>query len=178
MKILKIILLVIVVIIAVPLIIGLFSKKEYTVEREITINKPRQVVFGYIKLLKNQDSYSKWMKMDPNAKKTYTGTDGTVGFTSAWESDNKKVGQGTQTITSIAEGDRMDVALHFIKPFDGKADAYYITTDDGPNTKVKWGFHGKTPYPFNVMLLMMNMDQMIGDDLSVGLANLKVIMEK
>jgi hypothetical protein len=34
------------------------------------------------------------------------------------------------------------------------------------------------PYPFNLMLLFMNMDKMIGDDLSTGLTNLKTLLEK
>ncbi len=45
-------------------------------------------------------------------------------------------------------------------------------------TKVKWGFKGTMPYPFNVMRLCMNMEEMIGNDLSIGLNNLKDILEK
>ena len=45
-------------IIALLLIVGLFVKKEYAVEREIVINKPKAEVFEYIKRIKNQDNYS------------------------------------------------------------------------------------------------------------------------
>jgi len=178
MKIVKRILIILAIIIAVPLIVALFVKKEYTIVREITINKPKQAVFDYIKLLKNQDNYSKWMKMDPNAKKTYTGTDGTVGFVSAWESTNKDVGAGSQTIASIKEGDRIDIDLHFLKPFEGKAKAYMSTEDAAGQTKVKWGFDGAMPYPMNIMLLSDKMCNMIGDDLQTGLNNLKALLEK
>jgi len=101
MKILKKILLVAVSLIAILLITAIFTKKDYAVEREITINKPKQVVFDYIKYLKNQDYFSKWATMDPNIKKDYRGTDGTVGFVSAWESDNDDVGKGEQEIKKI-----------------------------------------------------------------------------
>ena len=179
MKILKIILIAIAVIIVIPMIIALFGADSYSVEREVTINKPKQEVFSYIKLLKNQSNYSKWVMMDPNAKMTYTGTDGTVGFTSAWNSENKNVGQGEQTISKITEGDRMDLDLHFIKPFDGRATSYMSTEALAENqTKVKWGFNGKMNYPMKVMHLFMNMEKMIGDDLATGLANLKRVMEK
>ena len=70
-------------IIALFLIVALFVKKDYAVEREIIINKPKQVVFDYVKILKNQDAYSVWNMKDLAAKKTYTGTDGTVGFIAA-----------------------------------------------------------------------------------------------
>src|ERR1700757_4744620 len=98
MKILKRILIVIAVLIAIPLIVALFTKKDYAIEREVVINKPKQDVFNYIKMLKNQPNYSKWAMDDPNAKMTFTGTDGTVGFISAWESN--KVGKGEQQITA------------------------------------------------------------------------------
>jgi len=48
----------------------------------------------------------------------------------------------------------------------------------GNQTKVKWGFNGKMPYPMNLMLLVMNMDKMLGDQLQTGLNNLKTILEK
>jgi len=179
MKILKKIILGVVILAGILLIIALFVKKEYSVEREITINKPRSQVFDYIKYLKNQDNYSVWARMDPNMKKEYRGTDGTPGFVSAWESDDKKVGKGAQQIEKISEGDRIDLDLHFIKPFEGKADARMITESVADNqTKVKWGFDSKMNYPMNIMLLFMNMDKMVGNDLQTGLDTLKSILEK
>ncbi|HEY0054581.1 MAG TPA: polyketide cyclase, partial [Pedobacter sp.] len=65
MKMVKIILLIVVLIVAIPLIIALFVDKNYSVRREIVINKARQEVFNYLKFLKNQEKYSKWVMMDP-----------------------------------------------------------------------------------------------------------------
>ena len=101
MKTLKSILIVVAILIAIPLVVALFMKKSYTVEREVLIGKPRQEVFNYVKFLKNQDLYSKWAKMDPSMKQQFTGTDGDVGFVSAWDSDKKDVGKGEQTIAGI-----------------------------------------------------------------------------
>ena len=179
MKILKRILLALAGLIALLLIMALFVNKNYAVEREITINKPKQQVFDYVKLLKNQDNYSKWAMMDPNMKKEYTGTDGTVGFVSAWDSQVENVGKGEQEIKKITDGERLDFALRFLKPFTS-TDYAYMTTEDtaGNQTKVKWGFNGKMPYPMNLMLLCMNMDKMLGKDLETGLSNLKTVLEK
>lgn len=174
-----IILLIIVAIIAIPLIMALFIKKSYTIEREIIINRPRQEVFNYISHLKNQDYYSKWVMMDPNAKKEYKGTDGTVGFSSSWDSENKNVGKGTQTIRNLKDGERMDLDLHFIKPFEAHSTAYITTTTVNDNqTKVTWGFNGNMKYPMNFMLVVMNMEKMLGDDLATGLSNLKGVLEQ
>lgn len=179
MKIIKKILLGIVILIALILIIGIFTKKEYTVERSIVINKPKQEVFDYIKSLKNQNEFSVWARMDPNMKKEYHGTDGTVGFISSWDSDQKDVGKGEQEITKIDEGNRIDFALRFIKPMEGNATAYMTTEPVAENqTTVKWVFEGKMGYPMNAMLLFMNMDKMLGPDLEQGLVNLKGILDK
>ena len=178
MRILKIILIVILIIIAIPLLTALFVKKDYAVEREITINKPKQEVFDYIKYLKNQDHYSKWAMMDPDMKKTYRGTDATVGFVSAWESDKKDVGTGEQEIKKITEGERLDFELRFIKPFESTEAAYMITEPVSENqTKVRWGFNGHMNYPMNLVILFMDFDKMIGDDLAIGLQKLKTVLE-
>jgi hypothetical protein len=179
MNILIIILAVLAAIVAVLLVVALFVKKEYSVECEIVISQPKPKVFNYIKSLRNQDNFSKWATMDPNMKKEYRGTDGTVGFVSAWESENKKVGKGEQEITRIAEGQRIDLNIHFIKPFEGRAKAYMTTESKGENqTLVKWGISSSMKYPMNIMLLFMNMEKMIGNDLDTGLSNLKNNMEK
>jgi hypothetical protein len=178
MKIIKRILLVFVVIIAIPLIAAIFIKKEYTVERDIVINKPKEDVFNYVKYLKNQNEYSKWALMDPHMKKEFRGTDGTVGFVSAWESDSSNVGKGEQEIKIIKEGDRIDYEIRFIKPFENTATSYMSTESVSPaQTKVKWSFHAVSPYPFNLMHVFMDFEKMIGDDLLTGLTNLKKKIE-
>lgn len=179
MNILKKIGIALAVIIGAFLLVALFVKKDYAVVREITISKTNQQVFEYIKYLKNQDNYSKWAMMDPAMTKTYTGTDGTVGFVSAWDSQNENVGKGEQEIKGITEGERMDFELRFMKPMEATEHAYMTTTAVSENeTKVTWGFDGHMNYPMNMMLLFMDFDKMIGDDLATGLTNLKTVLEK
>jgi hypothetical protein len=179
MKTIRIVGIVIAALIAVVLITALFVKKEYAIKREIVINKPKQEVFDYVKLLKNQDNFSIWAKRDPEVKKVFSGTDGTVGAMSAWDSEKKEVGKGEQTIVAIKEGERIDFGLHFMKPFEAKDHAYFITESlDSNQTKITWGFDGKMEYPMNLMLLCMNMDEMLGKDLQAGLDNLKMVLEK
>ena len=177
MNIVKIILLVIAAIVVIFLVAALLIKKEYTVEQEVIINQPKQKVFGYIKLLKNQDSYNKWVMMDPHVRKQFTGTDGTAGFVYAWDSDDKNVGQGEQEIGKITDGSRVDYNLRFIKPFKNTATAY-IATEDAPgnSTKVIWGMHGQTPFPFNVMNLFV--PGMLAKDVKTSLDNLKRVLGK
>jgi uncharacterized protein YndB with AHSA1/START domain len=83
--------------------LALFMKTEYTVSRSVIIQKPLESVFSYLKLLKNQDNFSVWAKMDPTMTKTFKGNDGQVGFVSAWDSPMKNVGSGEQEILEIEE---------------------------------------------------------------------------
>jgi uncharacterized membrane protein len=176
MKVLKIILLIVVVIIAIPLLIALFIKKEYSVEREITINRPKGEVFNYVKYLKNQEQYSKWVMQDPNMKKELRGTDGTPGFVYAWNSEMNSAGKGEQEITKITDGERVDVEVRFEKPFEGKATTPIITETVSDNqTKVKWAMNGRNKYPMNFMNLFI--DNMLGKDLEASLITLKRNLE-
>lgn len=160
------------------LLIALFVKSEYNIGRSIIINKPRNEVFNYIKHLKNQDYFNKWVMMDPNLKKEFKGVDGTEGFIYAWEG-NKRAGKGEQEIKRIAEGERLDVELRFVKPFEAVAHAPFVTESvNGNQTKLSWGMSSRMKYPMNIMLLFMNMDKLLGKDLELSLGNLKGILEK
>lgn len=178
MKALKILLIIVVVLVAVPLIAALFVGKTYQVEREVVIEQSRAEVFDYVKYLKNQDYYSVWSMRDPDMKKTFEGTDGTVGFVAGWESSNDEVGVGEQEILAIDEGKRIDYELRFMKPFEASDKAYMLFEDAGPGaTKVKWGFDGDMDYPMNLLLVLMDFEEMLGADLQQGLDNLKKQLE-
>jgi hypothetical protein len=166
------------VLLIIALIAALFVSKDLKVTKEIVVNKPKNEVFNYIKELKNQDNYSVWNKMDTAMQHTYTGTDGTVGFVSAWKG-NSKVGTGEQTITKIVEGERLETDLVFKELFENKAQALMTTTAlDSMSTKVTWGFDSKMPYPFNLMKVLMSMEKELGKDYEGGLKNLKEVLEK
>jgi hypothetical protein len=173
------ILIVILIIIAIPFVVAIFTKKDYHIEKMITIKLPKKSVFDYIRLLKNQDNFSVWAKMDPQMKKYYSGTDGNPGFVSGWESTNKKVGKGEQEIKKVAEGENIDYEIRFIEPFAGLARARMQTDSLSPDeTRVVWQFDSRMNYPMNLMLLFMNMEKMVGNDLAKGLANLKQVLEQ
>lgn len=179
MNIIKKILFGLLTLVVLALLLALFLPKQFAVEREISINQPKDTVFNYVKYLKNQDTFSVWATKDPAMKKTFTGTDGTVGAIAGWDSKDENVGVGEQEITKIIEGERIDFELRFKAPIESTDFAYMSTEAISPNqTKVKWGFNGKMPYPMNLMLPFMNMEQMLGKDLQDGLNNLKVVLEK
>jgi hypothetical protein len=165
-------------IIVLFLIIGLFSKKSYSLTRDIKIDRPLQDVFYFLKHLRNQEQFSKWVMMDPNMKKEFRGTDGTIGFVYAWDG-NKQAGKGEQELKGIKEGERIDVEVRFIRPFEGIAQTPFTTKPISSNeTQVTWGMTSTMKYPMNIMLLFMNMDNLLGKDLENSLLSLKKVLER
>ena len=167
-----------IVLVLVFIVLMLIAPKEYKVERSTIINKTNAEVFNYLKFLKNQDSWAPWANIDPDMEKTYTSTDGEVGFISAWKSNHKKVGHGEQEITKIVDGQRIDTELRFLKPFKSTSNGYLLLDDVDGGTKVTWGFEGEMKPPMNIMMLFMNMEKSAGSDFETGLQNLKEILEK
>ena len=172
------ILLIILALIAILLIAAAFGKPGYTIVRNITINKPKQQVFDYIRLLKSQEEFSKWVMTDPNMKKTIIGTDGTVGAVYVWDSENKQAGKGEQEITDIKEGERIDFEIRFEKPFKNTSEAYFTTVTTSDNqTKVTWAFVGTTTYFMRVLHIVFNLKKVLGKDMETSLKNLKNLLE-
>lgn len=163
-------------IIAILLIAAAIMKKEMNLSSEVIINRSQPDVFNYIKHIKNQENYSKWVMTDPNSKITYTGADGTVGFKTAWNSEMKNVGVGEQEITKITEGIGYDVILRFEKPFKGISYANATTQKLTENQiKVITTFSSTTPFPMNLMSALMK--GMLLKDMNENSANLKNVLE-
>lgn len=179
MKILKYLGLGLAAVVALVLITGLFLPKEYALSRTVTIQRSNADVYNYVKYLKNQSQYNVWAQMDPNQITTYTGEDGQVGFTSAWKSEIDSVGAGSQTIVAMNEGTSIDYEIIFTEPFESTMQtAMLFEPLDSNSTKVTWNFRGDMNYPFNVMLLVYDMEKTLGKDLQQGLNTLKEILEK
>jgi uncharacterized protein YndB with AHSA1/START domain len=167
-----------VLLVATIAVLGAIAPTDLHVEREVVIDKPKEVVFEDLKYVKNHERWSPWFKRDPNLAKEYHGEDGTVGFVNSW-SGNDQVGVGEQEIKKIAEGERIDYELRFKKPMEDTSTAYLITEAVGEHqTKVKWGMQGKTPFPGNVICMLMNMKQTLAKDFDEGLGMLKAELEK
>ena len=179
MNIILIILLVIVALVALLLIIALFTKKDYVIEREVVVKKPKSDVFKYVKFIKNQDYYSKWVMRDPIMRKSYSGTDGTQGFIYAWDSDQKDAGKGEQEIKRIVDNEQIATEIRFERPFKNVSHALMVVKDAGSDhTNIKWSFASSMKYPLNAMLLFIDFEKLLGKDMESSLVRLKGILEQ
>ena len=155
---------------------ALFIKKEFTIMRTIVINKSKQEVFDYLRFLKNQEKFSKWVMTDPNMKKEFRGTDGTIGCVYAWDSENKQAGKGEQEIIGLTNGEKIDVEVRFEKPFKNTAKTpFTVKAFSNHQTEVTWGMISQNKYPIN--LINSFMAGILGKDLEISLNNLKTVLE-
>ncbi len=164
-------------IIAAFFLTALLVKKDFSLEKQIVINKTQKEVFDYLKLIRNQEKYSVWVMRDPHINLVYTGTDGTVGFKSAWTSNDKNVGIGEQEITKLTEGVSTEVEIRFKKPFEATNWAKTtVTAVSEHETRVHQLFYGRSKFPMNIMNLFM--DKLLGKDMLQNLVNMKKNLEE
>lgn len=177
MKFVKIILIILTCVIALPLIVAVFIPRKYTISVTESINQPKEVVYDYIRMLKNQKEYSVWVMADPELNPEITGTDGTVGAIQKWNSKDENVGEGEQEITRLTP-DRMDVDLRFKRPFEGSAKAAHLFRSLSPDlTEVTAEFYSDSKYPMNLMSYVFGkkiMEKALGDNLK----NIKKNLER
>jgi uncharacterized protein YndB with AHSA1/START domain len=179
MNVLTIIPLVILLLLVLLFIIALSAKNEFMIQREITINRPPMEVFEYLRMLKNQDHYNKWVMTDPSMKKEFRGTDGNPGFVYCWDSTNKRVGKGEQEIKKITGSERINHEIRFERPFKGVSYAYFIIQPGPANqTKLIWVFGSPLNFMMKVMHVLLNLKMALGKDLQTSLVNLKTVIEK
>lgn len=177
MSILLIILYVLVGIVVLFLLVAALVRKEYFIERTVSIQRAKAEVFDYLRHIKNQNYFSKWVMADPNSKREYVGNDGTEGFIYRWDSQNKSVGKGEQEIKKIVEGEVMESEIRFETPFEGIGVAQMKTrTQADGQTEVTWNMRGRSKYPMNIINLFI--DGMLGKDMQESLQNLKNLLEK
>jgi hypothetical protein len=163
-------------IIALLLTIALFMKKEHYVNREIIIDAPRQKVFDFLKLLKNQEQFNQRAATDPNRNWKFKGIDGTIGFIIAWKG-NKAAGEGEKEIINLVEGKRIETQIRFVKPMKTSASIIMdMASLPGDQTKLSWSNAGKLPYPLNIMIPMFK--KIFAKDMDSSLLTLKNILEK
>ena len=147
------------------------------IEKSVKVKKSPGVVYEYLKLTRNQDNFSVWNMADPNMKKSYEGTDGTVGFIYRWDSEVKNVGAGEQEITAMDDGKSIDYAIRFSRPMKNTGKTkFQITGSADGYTSVDWIFDSPSKFPMSLFSPIFK--RMLGKDLEKGLQNLKVILEK
>ena len=164
-------------IIALFLIIAAFAGTRWSYEKSILVNAPLEKVWDNIRTLRALNQWNPWVGRDPNLKLNYSGTDGEPGASFSWDSANKNVGAGNQTITKVTPNSEVDSRINFIRPFKGQGDAYVLLTVERAVTRVSWGIESSTPYPMNILKIFGVIEKNMNRDFGDGLNKLKGLCE-
>lgn len=177
-KFLKFLLILIVVVVGGLLIAGLIMPTTVFVSRTTLIKGSKEAVFEQMVKFTNWEAWSPWLALDTNAVLTYEGTDGTVGSSYTWDSQNGDVGKGKTTNTGI-DGTAMNFHIDFMRPFENVADGTISAADSAGMVRANWRLNIRCPFPFNALQLFpfLSMEKMVGKAFEQGLAKMKVIVE-
>jgi hypothetical protein len=152
------------------------AEDTYTVTRSTTVDAPPARVYDEIADFHNWTHWSPWEDLDPDLKRTYSGSESGKGAAYAW-SGNRKAGQGRMEMTEATALSTVRVDLTFEKPFKSSSESVFTIAPDGTGSRVTWVLTGEKTLMTKVMGVFKSMDSMIGPDFEKGLARLKATTE-
>ncbi len=163
---------------AIAAVLALAAAKPDTfrVERAASIQAPPEKIFPLIADFHRWQLWSPYETKDPAMQRSFGGAASGTGAVYAWNG-NKNVGSGRMEILDAPAPDKVIIKLDFFTPFEGHNTAEFTLRPRGDRTEIIWLMHGPSPFMAKIMHVFMNMDNMVGNDFAVGLANLKRITE-
>jgi len=148
---------------------------NFRIERSVRIEAPPERVYGLIDDLHQFNRWNPFLRKDPAAQGTYSGTPSGKGARYAWQGE--KVGVGQMEIVDTAAPANVTMNLDFIKPFEAHNIADFTLKPEAGATQVTWAMHGPAPFLSKLMQVFVSMDRMVGKDFEDGLGNLKTLAE-
>ncbi|MEY4882553.1 MAG: hypothetical protein RIS34_407 [Pseudomonadota bacterium] len=150
---------------------------SFRVQRQTSITAPPDKIFALVNDFHNWASWSPWEKLDPEMKRSFSGTPSGKGTVYEWAGTGK-VGAGRMEILDAPPPSKVVIKLDFLKPFEGHNTAEFTLQPQGDATQLTWVMYGPAPFISKLMGVFFNMDKLIGTDFETGLANLKRVAEK
>ncbi len=169
-------------ILAIAAVIGLVlaiaatRPDTHTIGRSVTIDAPAVAIFPHIIDLRRWEPWSPFEKKDPDIRRHFSGNDSGPGAIYDFDG-GKNVGTGRVTIVSATDPGAITLHLDMRKPMVAHNVVEFTLAPRGGSTEVTWKMHAQCSYAGKLIGLFLNMDRMIGDEFSKGLASLKALVE-
>lgn len=162
--------------IAVILIIAATRPGTFQIERAERIEAVPEQIFPLISDLRKFSSWSPYETKDPNMQRVFSGPESGKGAAYEWDGD-ENIGKGRLQIADASAPSKVTMNLEIIRPLECQNIVEFRIEPQGETTNVTWAMHGPMPFISKVMSVFVDMDEMVGSDFEVGLANLKKIAE-
>ena len=167
--------------IAIVLVLAATKPDTFSVQRAAMVKAPPESIFPLINDFHRWGTWSPYENKDPAMKRSYSGAESGKGAVYAWDG-NRNVGSGRMKILDASAPSKIVIKLDFFTPFEGHNTAEFTMLPQGDATSVTtivtWLMHGPARFMSKVMQVFMNLDNMVGKDFEIGLANLKRLTEK
>lgn len=144
---------------------------EFRIVRVGQIDADPATVFGMVNNMRTWNTWSPWMKLDPNAKLTYEGPEEGVGAGYTWDG-KKNMGSGKLSILDSQPHEHVQLKLEFFRPFVCQN---YVVFDLDPTpsgTQLTWVMSGRNNFIAKIFDVLINMDKMCGNDFEKGFENM------
>ncbi len=175
MKILRGLFLLLLGLVALFFVTALFLPQAAHVERSMTTTASPATVYGLVDGFKRFNEWSPWASLDPATKYTYSGPETGVGARMEWASTHPDVGNGTQEVIAVEEGQRVTSKLDF--GMDNPTTSTISLVPEGTGTRVTWALDTDFSGSLVGRYFGLVLDRMVGPDYEKGLAQLKVVAE-
>jgi uncharacterized protein YndB with AHSA1/START domain len=149
----------------------------FRVERSVQIAAPPQDIHTLLADFREWRRWSPWEHLDPEMQRTFSGAPSGEGAVYEWDG-NKKAGAGRMEIVEEVPGERLVIALSFIRPFASHNTTEFTIESDGEVSRLNWAMHGPAGYMSKLMTVFASFDKMIGPDFERGLEALKQEAER
>jgi uncharacterized protein YndB with AHSA1/START domain len=176
-EIIAIVAVVLAIAIVVVLIFAATKPDTFSVERATSITAPPERIFPLIDDFHQWRLWSPYENKDPAMQRSYSGAASGKGAVYGWDG-NSNVGSGRMEIMDSSAPANIVIKLDFFRPFEGHNTAEFTMLPHGDGTRVNWRMHGPASFMSKLMQVFVNLDNMIGKDFEIGLANLKGLAEK
>lgn len=146
------------------------------VERSIIVNAPIDRVFEQVNDLHNWEKWAPWKRMDPTMVMTYSNPPVGQNAFYKWESQNKRIGKGTLTLSNVITNEEIVTAMDFGGRDSGTS--RFLFTHKGDNIEVTWSMNedvGMLPWNKYYGLMMRSE---LKKQFDFGLKALKFYAEK
>jgi uncharacterized protein YndB with AHSA1/START domain len=157
--------------IVILLLVAAFKSPDFRVERSRSIAAPASALFEQVNDHHKFNTWNPFMKMDPNAKNTFSGPEAGVGAVCAWDGD--KVGAGKSTIIESKPNELVRLRMDWLRPMEGTSTVDFTIKPDGDRQRITWSMYGRSNFIGRLMSIFMNCESMCGPPFEQGLADLE-----
>jgi len=143
-----------------------------TFERSKTMAVEAQDVFPHVADHQLATEWSPWSAKDPNMIREFSDPSSGEGASYAWNG-NDEVGVGKLTNVRVIENKRVEQELVFTAPWQSEARCGFDILPVGDAVEVTWYYEQDADFGTKMMMVMMDLEQMLGPEYEKGLADLE-----